>query len=43
VTVLWGNPGQPQTQLKATVRPAPYQPDARRRELMSELDTAGTI
>lgn len=27
VTVLWGNPGEPQTRLRATVAPAPYKED----------------
>jgi vanillate/3-O-methylgallate O-demethylase len=43
VTVLWGNPGQPQTELMATVRPAPYKPDARRRDLTNDPSPAGTI
>lgn len=33
VTVLWGNPGKPQTEIKATVRPAPYKKDNRRDDL----------
>ena len=26
VKVLWGNPGEPHTELRATVAPAPYKP-----------------
>lgn len=33
VEVLWGNPGTPQTKLRATVRPAPYKKDNRRTDL----------
>lgn len=33
VKVLWGDPGQPQTELKATVKPAPYKKDNRRADL----------
>ena len=33
VSVLWGNPNEPQTELKATVRPAPYKQDNRRVDL----------
>jgi len=36
VTVLWGNPGEPQTKLRATVAPAPYKQDDRRRDLSAE-------
>ncbi|MER7604650.1 hypothetical protein [Nocardioides sp. NPDC127503] len=31
VTVLWGNPDEPQTEIRATVRPVPYKSDATRR------------
>ncbi|TKW65062.1 MAG: aminomethyl transferase family protein [Paracoccus denitrificans] len=30
VTVLWGKPGSPQIEIRATVQPAPYKPDNRR-------------
>ena len=33
VSVLWGDPGQTQTELKATVKPAPYKQDNRRVDL----------
>ncbi|HHK4245085.1 TPA: glycine cleavage T C-terminal barrel domain-containing protein [Pseudomonas aeruginosa] len=33
VTVLWGNPGEPQTELRAIVKPAPYKQDSRRIDL----------
>jgi vanillate/3-O-methylgallate O-demethylase len=33
VTVLWGNPGSPQTEIRARVARAPYQSDDRRRDL----------
>ena len=33
VSVLWGNPGEPQTELAATVRPAPFKADKRRIDL----------
>lgn len=33
VTVLWGNPGQPMKEIRATVRPAPYKKDHRRADL----------
>lgn len=33
VSVLWGNPNEPQTELNATVRPAPYKQDNRRADL----------
>lgn len=33
VSVLWGDPGQPQTELNATVQPAPYKQDNRRVDL----------
>ena len=33
VKVLWGNPGEPQTELRATVKPAPYKQDSRRADL----------
>ncbi|MER6936206.1 glycine cleavage T C-terminal barrel domain-containing protein [Nocardioides sp. NPDC127514] len=33
VSVLWGNPGEPQTEIRATVAPAPYKQDERRRDL----------
>jgi glycine cleavage system aminomethyltransferase T len=36
VTVLWGNPGEPQTKLRATVASAPYKKDDRRRDLSAE-------
>jgi glycine cleavage system aminomethyltransferase T len=36
VTVLWGNPGEAQTTLRATVAPAPYKKDDRRRDLSAE-------
>jgi vanillate/3-O-methylgallate O-demethylase len=33
VTVLWGNPGEPQKEIRATVAPAPYKQDNRRVDL----------
>jgi vanillate/3-O-methylgallate O-demethylase len=33
VTVVWGNPGEPQKLIKATVAPAPYKTDNRRASL----------
>ncbi|MGF4046399.1 hypothetical protein ACQW07_23745 [Paenarthrobacter nitroguajacolicus] len=36
VTVLWGQPGEPQTEIRATVAPAPYKQDSRRRDLTKE-------
>lgn len=33
VCVMWGDPGQPQTELNATVKPAPYKQDNRRVDL----------
>jgi vanillate/3-O-methylgallate O-demethylase len=36
VTVLWGKPGTPQTEIRATVAPAPYKKDSRRRDLSTE-------
>lgn len=33
VTVLWGNPGEPQTEIRATVAPTPYKKDRRRDDL----------
>jgi vanillate/3-O-methylgallate O-demethylase len=33
VEVLWGNPGEPQTTIRATVAPAPYKQDNRRVEM----------
>ncbi len=33
VTVVWGNPGTPQKTIRATVAPAPYKTDNRRRDL----------
>jgi len=33
VTVLWGNPGEPQTEIRATVAPVPYKKDRRRDDL----------
>jgi vanillate/3-O-methylgallate O-demethylase len=30
VTIIWGNPGQPQKEIRATVAPAPYKEDKRR-------------
>ncbi len=41
VTVVWGNPGQPQKQIRAVVAPAPYKKDNRRidvRALPSQLE-----
>ena len=35
VKVLWGNPDEPQTELHATVKPAPYKQDNRRIDLTS--------
>jgi len=40
VVVLWGNPGQPQKHIRATVRPAPYKTDARRDELTGAASAA---
>lgn len=36
VTVLWGQPGEPQTEIRATVATAPYKKDNRRRDLRGE-------
>ena len=33
VSVLWGNPNEPQTEIRATVAPAPYKKDDRRKDL----------
>lgn len=33
VTLIWGNPGTPQKEIRATVAPAPYKPDNRRAAL----------
>jgi vanillate/3-O-methylgallate O-demethylase len=33
VTVIWGNPGEPQKEIRATVAPAPYKADNRRADL----------
>jgi vanillate/3-O-methylgallate O-demethylase len=33
VTVIWGNPGEPQKEIRATVAPAPYKQDNRRTDL----------
>lgn len=33
VTVIWGNPGTPQREIRATVAPAPYKPDRGRVDL----------
>jgi vanillate/3-O-methylgallate O-demethylase len=35
VTVLWGDPGGPQTRIRAIVAPAPYKEDRRRTDLSS--------
>jgi len=34
VTVIWGNPDEPQKEIRATVAPAPYKPDNRRSDLV---------
>lgn len=36
VSVLWGFPGEPQTEIRATVAPAPYKTTDRRRDLSNE-------
>jgi vanillate/3-O-methylgallate O-demethylase len=36
VKVLWGFPGEPQTEIGATVAPAPYKKDNRRRDLSKD-------
>jgi vanillate/3-O-methylgallate O-demethylase len=33
VEVVWGNPGKPQKNIRATVAPAPYKKDNRRADL----------
>jgi vanillate/3-O-methylgallate O-demethylase len=33
VTIVWGNPGRPQKEIRATVAPAPYKEDRRRTDL----------
>ena len=33
VTVIWGEPGQPQKEIRATVAPAPYKTDSRRADV----------
>ncbi|MGO2111589.1 MAG: hypothetical protein ACTH31_08245 [Pseudoclavibacter sp.] len=35
VTVAWGNPGDPEKQIRATIAPAPYKTDRRRLDLHS--------
>jgi vanillate/3-O-methylgallate O-demethylase len=35
VTVIWGNPGTPQKEIRATVAPAPYKMDNRRADLVA--------
>ncbi|HET6509020.1 MAG TPA: glycine cleavage T C-terminal barrel domain-containing protein [Baekduia sp.] len=40
VTVLWGNPGEPQKRVRAKVAPAPYKPDNRRADLTALPATA---
>jgi vanillate/3-O-methylgallate O-demethylase len=35
VTVVWGNPGEPQKRIRATVAPAPYKKDNRRIDVTS--------
>lgn len=37
VTVVWGNPGDPQKRVRATVAPAPYKADHRRLDLRAAL------
>jgi vanillate/3-O-methylgallate O-demethylase len=41
VSVIWGNPGTPQKEMRAKVAPAPYKTDNRRADLVS-LPKAGT-
>jgi vanillate/3-O-methylgallate O-demethylase len=41
VTVLWGNPGEPQRQIRATVARKPYKQDDRRKDLVAAATTAG--
>lgn len=36
VKVLWGFPGEPQTEIRAIVAPAPYKKDTRRRDLTEQ-------
>jgi vanillate/3-O-methylgallate O-demethylase len=33
VTVVWGNPGEPQKEIRTTVAPAPYKKDNRRSDV----------
>ncbi|OCJ58738.1 hypothetical protein A6U94_23750 [Agrobacterium tumefaciens] len=40
VEVLWGNPDEPQTTIRATVCPAPYKTDNRRADLTPLLDNS---
>jgi vanillate/3-O-methylgallate O-demethylase len=40
VSVIWGNPGSPQKEIRATVAPAPYKKDNRRAD-MHVLPTPG--
>lgn len=42
VTVLWGEPGSPQTEIRAVVAPAPYKTDRRRIEL-TQMDTSAPV
>jgi len=41
VTVVWGNPGEPQKHIQATVAPAPYKKDNRRTDVTSVIQTKG--
>ena len=41
VTVLWGFPGGPQTEIRAWVAPAPYEHDDRRRDLSRDVASVG--
>ena len=45
VTVIWGAPGHPQKEIRATVAPAPYKKDNRRADLsaMPQVGTTGKV
>jgi vanillate/3-O-methylgallate O-demethylase len=40
VSVIWGRPGTPQKEVRATVAPAPYKKDNRRADVSRLSDTA---
>jgi glycine cleavage system aminomethyltransferase T len=42
VSVIWGRPGMPQKEVRATVAPAPYKKDSRRADVSRLSDAAGS-